>query len=863
MSDLSPMMTQYLQIKSENEDSILFFRVGDFYEMFYEDAEIASEKLDIVLTGKDCGQKERAPMCGVPYHSCEAYIARLVEKGYKVAICEQTQNPAEAKGIVKREIVRIITPGTVIEDSMLEEGRNNYLVAVSFFNNTVGICFTDASTGECFATSIYNENLDISIINELNRFRPKELLISNKTLKNFKELSKYLDEQFTGTVTIRNDDSFSFKNEELLLSHFNIISTENLGFKSGEALSFAVGATFEYLYETGVSGNISVNKIEIYTNDEFMHLDMTAIRNLELLETMRSKSKKGSLLGVLDKTKTAMGKRLLCSWITKPLINISTINNRINAVEELLSNLILRGELIEYLIGIRDIERIMTRIVYGSANAKDLNQIADTIDHFPPLKNLLKSTKCKFLNDIYNSIDTLDDINSIIRSAIKKNPPQTIKEGGIINDGYNEELDQIRCVLNGGTDFIAKIEAREKERTGIKNLRVKYNKVFGYYIEVTNSFLDKVPDDYIRKQTLTNAERFITEELKDIERKVLSAKDRVVQLEYEIFDAIRKTVASELVRLQKTAAAIAKLDVVCSLASISAEYNYCRPLVNKEGKIVIKSGRHPVVEKLSKVPFVANDTYLDTKDNRCALITGPNMAGKSTYMRQIALITLMAQIGCFVPATSAEIGVVDAIYTRVGASDDLASGQSTFMVEMSEVAEILKNATKNSLLILDEIGRGTSTYDGMSMAKSVLEFVVNKIGAKSLFATHYHELTEMENEISGLVNYNVAVKKRGDDITFLRRIIKGAADDSYGIEVAKLSGIPESVIKRAKEILASIENEGIVTYKTETNPTLQLPLEIQSAQEILHELKAIDANTLTPIEALQILYDICKKAENL
>ncbi len=860
------MMQQYLNIKAENEDSILFFRVGDFYEMFFDDAKKASEELDLVLTGKDCGLEERAPMCGVPYHSCDAYIARLVQKGHKVAICEQTENPAAAKGIVKREIVRIITPGTVIEDSMLDEGQNNYLAAVVIGNGSVGFCFCDASTGECYVTEASEEGKEQKIIEELSRFRPREVLFNTKLLKKLPELSNFIENSFTGVLTDRDASSFDAqKSEERILSHFSVLSTENLGVEKNSSVSAALGAVLDYLYETGVSGNISVNKVEVYSDNQYMHLDMTALRNLELLETMRTKSKKGSLLWVLDKTRTAMGKRLLRSWVTKPLLNIAGINLRQNAVDELYANTILRGELSEYLGGIRDIERIITKVVYGTASARDLIAISVTAEKFPTIKSLLSSVNSKLLRDIYNGIDTLEDIREIISLAIVDEPPATVREGGLIKKGYNEELDLLRGDMSSGTGILSEIEARERERTGIKTLRVRYNKVFGYYIEVTNSFLDKVPADYIRKQTLTNCERFITEELKEIETRVLSAKDRVVSLEYEIFDAIRKQTAEQLVRFQQTAAAIACLDVLVSLSNVSAMNRYCRPLVNNSGTISIKEGRHPVVEQVIRTPFVANDTLLNMTDDRCAIITGPNMAGKSTYMRQVAIIVLMAQMGCFVPASYAEIGLVDAIFTRVGASDDLASGQSTFMVEMSEVADILKNATKNSLLILDEIGRGTSTFDGMSIARAVLEWTADKkkLGAKALFATHYHELTQMEAELSGVKNYNIAVKKRGDDITFLRRIVRGSADRSYGIEVAKLSGIPNAVIERAKQILKKTEEDGVVTYKSVSSNDIQIPIEMQAAEEILQELQEIDVNTLTPIESMQILFDICKKAKSI
>ena len=866
MAELSPMMKQYNQIKAENQDSILFYRVGDFYEMFFEDAKTASEELELVLTGKECGLEERAPMCGVPYHSCEAYIARLIDKGYKVAICEQTEDPSKAKGLVKREIIRTITPGTVLEDNMLEEGKNNYLCSIAFCDGDTGLCFCDASTGECHATTLPKDNFQNKIIDELSRFSPREILVPKNFLIKAPIVDDFLKQNFTGVITERENDAFtpSIK-EHLIVQHFDIISVEALGFETGSPISAAFGAVLDYLYETGVNGHVTVNNINIYTDSQYMRMDVTVVRNLELCETLRTKSKKGSLLWVIDKTKTAMGKRLMRNWVLQPLLNLTTINSRLNAVDELVSNVILRGEVIEGLFGIRDIERIMSKVVYGTANAKDLLNLSLTAKKFPFLKALLKDTNSKLLKDIFNDIDTLEDIYTLIDSAINENAPLTLREGGIIKDGYNEIVDTLRHDMNGGTSVLAEIEAKEKERTGIKNLRVRYNKVFGYYIEVTNSFLDKVPEAYIRKQTLTHAERFITEELKEIEKRVLTAKDKIIQIEYELFDNIRKTVANEVKRFQKTAAAIAMLDVLASFAFISSENHYARPLVNNRGNINIKSGRHPVVEQVIKMPFVANDTFLDTKDNRCAIITGPNMAGKSTYMRQTALITLLAQIGCFVPAEYAEIGIVDAIFTRVGASDDLASGQSTFMVEMSEVASILKNATKNSLLILDEIGRGTSTYDGMSIAKSVLEYVVNKktLGAKVLFATHYHELTSMEEQLNGVKNYNIAVKKRGDDITFLRRIVKGGADRSYGIEVAKLSGIPNSVIERAKEILKETEEQGIVTYKTAENPDIQLSLETQNAQDIYKELAAIDVNTLTPIEAMQILFDICNRAKDI
>ena len=863
MAELSPMMRQYMEIKEQNKDCILFYRLGDFYEMFFDDAKLGSEELELTLTGRDCGLEERAPMCGVPYHSCEGYISRLVEKGYKVAICEQVEDPATAKGIVKRDIVRIITPGTVIEGEMLDEARNNYLASAFCDGNKIGVCFADASTGEAHITEISGEDMYERFYNDVMRFSPSEILLDAKLKAN---CESFLQEKFSGTVSIRDEKCFdSNTTEQSLCDNFGIVSPENIGIERGSVLQKALGAVLDYLRENGKTGTIAIKNVNIYTSTQFMQLDITAVRNLELCETMRTKSKRGSLLGVLDKTKTAMGKRLMRSFVLQPLCSIPEITMRQNAVEELAGDTVMRCEAQEYLSGIRDIERMMTKIVYGTATAKELLALSATAHRFPYLKQLLASANCKMLKGIYNDIDTLDEIAELIDNAINEDAPATVREGKIIKKGFNEQVDILRDDMDGGTSHLAEIEARERERTGIKNLRVRYNKVFGYYIEVTNSFLDKVPADYVRKQTLTNCERFITDELKQLENRLLTAKERAFQLEFEIFNGIRETVAAAAPRVRKTASAVARLDVMCSLATVAVENNYCRPLVNNSGVISIKGGRHPVVEKLLNSPFVSNDTYLDSSSDRCAIITGPNMAGKSTYMRQVAIITLMAQMGSFVPAQMAEIGVVDAIFTRVGASDDLASGQSTFMVEMSEMAHILKNATKNSLLIIDEIGRGTSTFDGMSIAKAVLEYVADKrkLGAKTLFATHYHELTEMENELDGIKNYNIAVKKRGDDIIFLRRIVRGGADDSYGIEVAKLGGIPDSVIKRAKQILKQTLESGIVTYKTAPAATDQISLEMQGATDLLRELQAIDVNTLTPIEAMGLLFDIVNKAKSI
>ncbi len=864
MAGLSPMMRQYLEIKERNSDSILFFRLGDFYEMFFDDAKTVSEELDLVLTGKECGLEERAPMCGVPFHSAESYIARLVERGYKVAICEQVEDPATAKGLVKRDIVRIITPGTVIEDSMLEEGKSNYLCAVTVSADCVGLCFCDASTGETHVTQSFGEDMYDIAITEIGRFMPAEVLIS-AGYEQIEKLGSFLVSKYDGMVTVRPKDSFSIKvTEPIVLTHFGVISTENISVPANSNAAVSLGAVIQYLYETGLTKNIAVSKVNYYTQSQFMRLDMTAVKNLELVETIRAKAKKGTLIWAIDKTKTAMGKRLIKSWVQQPLLSLNEINTRHNAVEELYEDTLMRGELIEALSGIKDLERLMAQVIYGTATARELRLIFYTISKFPFIKEIISGANSRFIKDCDNNIDPLEDIAKLIDDALVEKLPAVLKEGGIIKEGYNSEVDTLRDILNNGAGIIANIEARERERTGIKNLRVKFNKVFGYYIEVTNSFLDLVPEDYIRKQTLTGGERFITPELKELEDKILGAKDRVIALEYEIFDNIRKQVANAKERFQKAANALAKLDVACSFAYVSVNSNYVRPRFNAEGAIRITAGRHPVVEKLSDTPFVSNDTYLDKADNRCAIITGPNMAGKSTYMRQVAIITLMAQIGCFVPAESADLCICDAIYTRVGASDDLSSGRSTFMVEMSEVADILNGATKDSLLILDEIGRGTSTFDGMAIAKSVLEYVADKkkLGAKTLFATHYHELTDMEYEVSGVKNYNIAVKKRGDDIIFLRRIVPGGADESYGIEVANLAGLPSVVIKRAKDILKEVESKGVIKYRTEKEESAQLPIEMLQAAEILNELKVIDVETLTPIECSKILYDLSKKAKD-
>lgn len=852
------MMKQYFKIKEENKDSILFFRLGDFYEMFYDDAKLASKELELTLTGRDCGQDERAPMCGVPFHSCEGYIARLVAKGYKVAICEQTEDPAKAKGLVKRDIIRVITPGTVMESSMLDESKNNYICCMFAENKHIGICFCDISTGELYATEISGKDSYNVLTSQLASYNPREILIGGDIVR-IKELPKFIKSKLSAGVEMLEDGKFDYTLCKNTVSEHFKDESENVS--DSEVLVSSIGALLSYLKDTQKSGLERINHIELYSESQYMRLDYNTQRNLELTQTMLTKEKRGSLLWVIDKTKTAMGKRLIRSWLEHPLMNISSINNRQSAVEELVNNTMLRLEITDNISGIFDIERLMTKIVYGSANARDLRSLCSAIQNLPRISALISDCNASYLKKIYQDIDTLDDIFSLIDNAIVEEPPFTIREGGMIKRGYNEELDSVTGDMNNSKDILAKIEAEQREATGIPKLKVGYNRVFGYYIEVTNSYKDLVPDTYIRKQTLTNCERYITQDLKEVEGRILGAKDRSVALEFALFDTIRKTVADNLERIQKTAKAIATLDVITSLANVASDNRYVRPDVNLSSAIRIKDSRHPVVEALLKdAPFVPNDVYLDSNSDRVAIITGPNMAGKSTYMRQIALIVLMAQIGSFVPASSAEIGIVDSIFTRVGASDDLASGQSTFMVEMSEVANIVKNATSKSLLILDEIGRGTSTFDGMSIARAVLEFCADKkkLGAKTLFATHYHELTVMENLLDGVKNYSIAVKKRGDDITFLRRIIPGGADDSFGIEVAKLAGVPQSIINRAKEILSELEsgNGGKVEIIRKENDDMQLSLLGAVQSPVIDKLKAADLNTLTPIEAMNLLYEL-------
>ena len=865
MAGVSPMMQQYLSIKESNPESILLFRLGDFYEMFFDDAKTCSEELDLVLTGKDCGLEQRAPMCGIPYHSCESYIARLIQKGYKVAICEQMEDPATAKGLVKREVVRVITPGKVIEDSMLEEGKNNYLCGIAFGEKSAGVCFVDVSTGEVHLTTLAGEELENRLISELGRFLPSEVLLS-QSYRLYPKLEQFLTQTLNCRISVLADEKFLAAGKgEFVVRQFNTLSVEQLGLSANSCETAALDAVLQYLSENGMSKLSGLQKIDRYTSSKYMNIDLSSMRNLELIETMRGKTKRGSLLWVLDKTKTAMGKRLLRSWLEQPLLSMQSILQRQNAVDELASDAVLLGEATEYLTGMRDVERLMTRVVYGTANPKEVQELSRTMSRFAPLKQLLSTAHSKLLQSLFQSMDPLTDQCELIENTLAENPPIGMKDGNIIRPGFSSEVDSVRADMNGGKDFITRLELHEKERTGIKNLKVRYNKVFGYYIEVPLSAANSVPEDYVRKQTLTNAERYITDELKNFEARFLGARERDIQLEFELFCSLRNQIANNLQRIQQTAAAVGQLDSLCSFATVAIANNYCCPRMNTDGVLNINAGRHPVVERVSKIPFVANDTVLDQKENRCAIITGPNMAGKSTYMRQVAIITIMAQIGSFVPAQSANIPITDAVFTRVGASDDLATGQSTFMVEMNEVAYILKNATPNSLLILDEIGRGTSTFDGMAIARAVLEHVADtkKLGAKTLFATHYHELTALENELKGVKNYNIAVKKHGDDITFLRRIVRGGADESYGVEVAKLAGLPSGVIRRAKAILKELEETGVTREVKVVQQPVQLPLGVGEYNGIIEELKALDVNVLTPIEALGILNDIAGRAKKV
>ena len=870
-----------METKSQYQDCILFYRLGDFYEMFFDDALTASRELEITLTGKNCGQEERAPMCGVPYHAVESYLNKLVSKGYKVAICEQVEDPKTAKGIVKREVVRIVTPGTNLDTQALDESKNNYIMCIVYIADRYGVSVADITTGDYFVTEIEDS---ARLMDEIYRFSPSEIICNEAFYMSGMDLDGMRDRL---GITIYSLDAWYFDDavcRQKLLDHFKVSSFAGLGLADYDCGVISAGALLQYLLETQKNDLSNLTHITPYTSGKFMMLDSSTRRNLELCETLREKQKRGSLLWVLDKTKTAMGARTLRKYIEQPLIDKKEIEKRLDAVQELKNQAISREELREYLSPVYDLERLIMKITYGSANPRDLTAFRTSLEMLPPIRYILQDMQCDLLRSIMEELDPLEDLCTLITNAIREEPPIAMKEGNIIRDGYNEEVDKLRRAKSDGKDWLAKLENDEREKTGIKNLRIKYNKVFGYYLEVTNSYKDLVPEYYTRKQTLANAERYITPELKELEDMILGAEDKLYALEYELYTEVRDTVAAEVERIQQTAKAVAALDVFASLALVAERNNYVRPKINEKGVIDIKEGRHPVVERM--IPndmFIANDTYLDDKKHRISIITGPNMAGKSTYMRQTALIALMAQVGSFVPAKSANIGISDRIFTRVGASDDLASGQSTFMVEMTEVANILRNATSKSLLILDEIGRGTSTFDGLSIAWAVVEYISDSrlLGAKTLFATHYHELTELEGKIENVNNYCIAVKEKGDDIVFLRKIVKGGADKSYGIQVAKLAGVPDLVIKRAKEIVEEL-SEGYITTRvseiatkdkvSRKKPKVKKYDEVDIAQmslfdtvkddDVLEELKSLDVGNMTPIDALNTIYRLQNKLKN-
>ena len=868
-AQFSPMMQRYLETKEQYKDCILFYRLGDFYEMFFDDAILASRELEITLTGKDCGQEERAPMAGIPYHAAEMYVAKLVSKGYKVAICEQLSDPKTTKGIVERGVIRVVTPGTIVESNMLEERKNNYIMSIYKAGIYFGISVCDISTGEFYSAEIKDAQNFPMVLDEIARYSPSELVI-NSMLSNCTDEIDKIKERFESIYITRYNDKFFDTNINNIDLRFNIIDTLNKKVENMKEKTLAIAsinALIQYIEETQKTSLDHINKITFYTISRYMALDINARRNLELTEKMRDKSKKGTLLWVLDKTSTSMGGRLLRRWISDPLVDVLEINKRLNAVKELKDDIILRGDIIEALKKVYDIERLSGKMAYGNANARDMITLKNSLLKLPEVKTLLSNCKSDMLKDLYESLDELQDMYELIEKAIVDDPPMTVKDGGIIKLGFDEEIDKLKTAQTEGKNWLIQLEAEEKEKTGIKNLKVGFNKVFGYFIEVTKSNLNQVPDRYIRKQTLTNGERYITEELKKLENQILGAEEKVVILEYNAFTQIREEISRNIKRLQKTSEVVSTLDVITSFAQVAEDMNYCMPEVNNTGTIDIKGGRHPVIEKiLGAGSFVENDTYLDKDDNRLSIITGPNMAGKSTYMRQVALITLMAQIGSFVPAQSAKIGVVDKIFTRVGASDDLSMGQSTFMVEMMEVATILKEATQNSLVILDEIGRGTSTYDGLSIAWAVAEFIANKekCGAKTLFATHYHELIGLEEKLDGIKNYSIAVKEKGEDIIFLRKIVRGGTDESYGIHVAKLAGVPKAVTQRANEILRSLERKNILNGKTQEKQDKkqvegQFDMFNYKLAEIAHEIDKINLNELTPIDALNTLVRIKEK----
>ena len=877
MAALTPMMQQYMAIKEQYKDCILFYRLGDFYEMFYDDALTASRELEITLTGKNCGQEERAPMCGVPYHAVDVYLNKLVAKGYKVAICEQAEDPKQAKGIVKREVIRIVTPGTNLSQQALDEGRNNYLMCLVYDNNQFGLAITDISTGDFYTTEVATLK---ELYDEIHRFSPSEIICNDSFYMSGASLDDFKDRLHVSVSTLDTwymDEAVSVQK---IKEHFKVASLDGLGLTDFQSGTLAVGALLLYLYETQKNTLDNLTKITPYRSGGYMIIDSATNRNLELIETLREKQKKGSLLWVLDKTKTAMGARLMRNWIEQPLIEKKKITARQDAVEELYNDMITREEIREYLNAVYDLERLVTRISYRTANPRDLIAFKTSLGMIPPVKQLLSQAKSAELKEIDERMDCLEDIYDLIEKSIQDEPPIMIREGGMIKEGYNEDVDKFRLSRTEGKTWLAELEAREKEKTGIKNLRVRYNKVFGYYLEVTNSYKELVPEDWTRKQTLANAERYITPELKELEDMILGAEDKLAALEYDLYCEVRDSIGEQVVRIQETAKAIAHLDVLASLACVAQSNDYVRPSINTKGVIDIQGGRHPVVEKMNNNQmFIDNDTYLDNKNHRISIITGPNMAGKSTYMRQSALIVLMAQIGSFVPAKSANIGIVDRIFTRVGASDDLASGQSTFMVEMTEVANILRNATSRSLLILDEIGRGTSTFDGLSIAWAVVEHISNPklLGAKTLFATHYHELTELEGKLDSVNNYCIAVREQGDDIIFLRKIIRGGADKSYGIQVARLAGVPDSVIDRAKEIASWLEETDVTdkaknlqvrtSAKKKEVVREAVPAEKQMSlfdiypadHPVLKELAELDVSNMTPIQALNTLYELQKR----
>ncbi len=879
MAEMTPMMQKYLETKKEYPDCILFYRLGDFYEMFFEDAKTASQELEITLTGKNCGLEERAPMCGVPFHAVESYLNKLVAKGYKVAICEQVEDPKMAKGLVKREVVRIVTPGTNLDAQALDESKNNYIMCIVYMADRYGVSIADVTTGDYYVTELDAER---KLLDEIHKFMPSEIICNEAfymTGLDFEELKHRLN------IAIYALDSWYFSDEtakNTLISHFKISDIQGLGLSDYESGTIAAGALLKYLYETQKNNLGNMTSLQLYSSGKYMLIDSSTRRNLELVETMREKQKRGSLLWVLDKTKTAMGARMLRNYVEQPLIEKEEIVRRLDAVEALKENAMTREEIREYLTPVYDLERLIGRVTYQTANPRDLIAFKSSLQMLPFIRTLLDEFDVSLLQELQEDLDPLEDIYALIDASIAEEPPISVRDGGILKEGYDEEIDRLRHAKTEGKSWLVELETKERERTGIKNLRIKYNKVFGYYLEVTNSYRDMVPEDYIRKQTLTNAERYITADLKELEDIILGAEDKLVALEYEIFKDIRDKIAAEVLRIQKTAKAVAGIDVFSSLALVAERNHYCRPSINEKGVIDIKNGRHPVVEKMiNNDMFIANDTYLDNKKQRISIITGPNMAGKSTYMRQTALIVLMAQIGSFVPAESAKTGIVDRIFTRVGASDDLASGQSTFMVEMTEVANILRNATANSLLVLDEIGRGTSTFDGLSIAWAVVEHISNPklLGAKTLFATHYHELTELEGKLDNVNNYCIAVKEKGDDIVFLRKIVPGGADKSYGIQVAKIAGVPESVIARAKviagelsahditEFTGRIPMEGVPAKKTaqkldEVDLTQMSLFDTVKDDDIIKELKELDLGNLTPIDALNTLYQLQNKIKN-